>query len=383
MISALDTLLAVHDQPHAPAQRQREAGKTVIACVGDDIPGELLTAAGLSTVWVTGDPLRPPGAAERYLGVSTDERSRSQLDRLLAGEFAYAARVLVCHDCEGSRRLYAAASELRRLGMAAELPPTELLDLLHLPYRTSQRYNLQRLAGLRALAERWSGQAVDDDHLRAAVAAANSRRRLIGRVAALRLDDPPRLTGVQALQVIGAGRYLDGDAHARLLGQLVAAADDLPRHHGIRVFVTGSDQDHPAPYALIESSGAVVVGEDQAWGTPAGESEVAVTEDPLEGIADHYQFRVGTAAKRSIAERASTTAARARACRAQAVIGFGRRGDSAPAWDYPAQRRALAAHGIAMTFVGDEPYAAAASPRAAEQVREFLESVRAGAAVGG
>jgi benzoyl-CoA reductase/2-hydroxyglutaryl-CoA dehydratase subunit BcrC/BadD/HgdB len=380
MSRALEALAAVHRDPHRPAQRHREAGGGVVACAGSDVPAELLAAAGLFAVWVTGDPSCPRDEADRYLGPSTDERSRSQLSRVLAGDFGYADQLLVCHDCEGSRRLFAGLSELRRLGLTAELPPAHLFDLLHLPYRSSQRYNQGRLAALRTLVGEWSGHAPSDDDVRAAVAAANERRRLIAKVNELRAADPPRLNGRQALQAIGAGCFLNVGEHACLLGELLDAADGLPTHAGMRVFVTGSDHDHDGLYALIEEHGAVVVGEDHPWGMPAGEGAIAETTDPLDGIAAHYQFQVVAAAKRAIAERAAATVTRATACRAQAVIGFGRRGDDAPAWDYPAQRQALAGHGIPTVFVGDVPYTAEPSPECAAAVRAFLALVRDGAA---
>lgn len=379
MSRALQALTAAHRDPHGAARRHRDGGGTVVACVGPDIPGELLVAAGLFGVWVTGEPGQPHEDADRYLGDSTDERSRSQLARLLAGEFDYADRLLVGHDCEGSRRLYAVAEELRRLELAA-LPPAQLFDLLHLPYRSSQRYNAARLAELRVRVGEWSGRAPSDADIHGAVADGNARRRLIARLGELRAADPPRLSGTQALQAIGAGCRLEPSVHAALLRELLDEAEGLPAHEGVRVFVTGSDHDHPALYELVESSGAVIVGEDHPWGMPAGEGEIPVTDDPLDGIAEHYQFHVASAAKRTIADRAAATARRAQACAAEAAIGFGRRRDEAPAWDVPAQRRALADAGIPMIFIGDEPYADTPSPACATAVQGFLESVRSGTA---
>jgi benzoyl-CoA reductase/2-hydroxyglutaryl-CoA dehydratase subunit BcrC/BadD/HgdB len=369
------TLEDLVGDPLREARAHREAGGIVAACIGDDVPLEVLSAAGVFALGVTGDPAAPREAADRYLGASTDERSRSQLARLLAGELELADRLLIGHDCEGSRRLFAVAGELRRLGLARSLPEPYFVDVLHLPRRGSERHVRRALDRLRVQVGQWSGREVSDEDLRHAVAASNRRRQLVAGLGALRAAGPPRLTGVEALAAIGAGRLLDVNTHAALLDHLLSEADALPGRPGVRVFLTGSDHDHPALYRLVEAAGAVVVGEDQAWGTAAGEGAIAQTSDPLDGIAEHYALRIVASAKRGLAERAAMTLRRARDVGAQLVIGFGRRGDDGPGWDHPAQRRALGQAGIPMVFIGDVGYSAVPSPDCAVAVREAVGSV--------
>jgi hypothetical protein len=121
------------------ARRWRGAGRPVVGYVGADVPVELVTAAGALPVRLAGNPARDRSLADRYL----DPASRSILAGLLAGEQELDL-LLVSNDCEGSLRLFYAIREMRRLGREPGLPRTHLVDVLHLPHRTTMRYNRVR-----------------------------------------------------------------------------------------------------------------------------------------------------------------------------------------------------------------------------------------------
>ena len=102
------------------------------------------------------------------------------------------------------------------------LPELWFVDLLHLPTETTAAYDLGRLRELVAVLERWSGQRVTDDSLRAAIREANRTRTLLAQLAELRRDSPPRLSGTDALAVIGATTMLPAAEANALLEELLA-----------------------------------------------------------------------------------------------------------------------------------------------------------------
>jgi benzoyl-CoA reductase/2-hydroxyglutaryl-CoA dehydratase subunit BcrC/BadD/HgdB len=361
-----------------PAARDRHAvGGLVAGCVGADIPRELLQAAGLLAVWVTGDPAQPPGVADRYLGMTTDPVARSQLSRLLRGEYEFLDRLLISHDSESSLRLFTCLREIQRVEPRSGIPDPYFIDLLHLPYRTSAVYNRTRLRQLTRTLGDWTGTPVSPEAIATAVRTCNENRTLLAQVSALRTAPVPLLTGTSALAVIGAGRFMPVEEHSGLLRQLLASRDELAPVSGVRVFVTGSAMDHPGAYQAIEGCGAVIVAEDHDWGDRGARGLVTESADPIDGLADHYQFGPPAAAKYSIAERAAWTAQAAVRAGAMAVIGLGRVNDPAPGWDFPAQRDALRRPGIPMIFLGHQPYAASPDAATISRVAEFLDAVAA------
>lgn len=320
----------------------------VIGYVGQDVPVELVTAAGAVPVRLAGAPGTDVTVGETYLGAGVDRWARSVLTRLLAGEYGPIDRLLVARDCEASLRLFYAIRELRRVDPSSALPETHLVDLLHLPHWTTTRYNRVRVTELVAVLERWTGTRLTPDAIAAAITLHDERRGLLRTVSALRRADPPRLTGVQALAAFGA--VLPLAEHLQLLRELEGSIVD----RRTRVFLTGSAHDTPDVYHAIESAGHVVVGEDHDWGDL--QAARLVGEPTLDALVERYQYNGPTAARASIADRAAHTARAAVECGAEIVVSYVRSGDDAPPWDFPAQAAALRAHGIPAVLLDRQEY---------------------------
>lgn len=335
------------------------AGEPVLAYLGADMPAELAIAAGLTPIRLMGEPAldRPDG--DRLLGPRVTEAARSQLQRVLDGACDGARGLVIARSTEELVWLFYALRALRRTDpdLDRRLPPLHLFDLLHLPHRTSGTYSLTRGRQLLTTLGAWSGREADEPALRAAVALCNETRRLLQQVQALRAADEPRLSGVHALQVMGAGALMPRARYNALLEALLSRGAELAPRPGRRVFVTGGSQDTPDIYAAIEAAGAVVVGEDHDWSDGGCEGLVdEAADDPVEAIVERYRFAPPPGAKHSIAERAAHTATRAAELRAELVVCVIRNGERGPRWDAPDQRQALAERGIEFLLLDDQDY---------------------------
>ncbi|MGB3441916.1 MAG: 2-hydroxyacyl-CoA dehydratase family protein [Actinophytocola sp.] len=322
--------------------------RLVIGCVGQDVPVELVVAAGAVPVRLAGKPGADVTAGETYLGAGVDRCTRSVLTRLLAGEYGRLDRLLVSRDCEASLRLFYAVRELRRVEPELGLPETYLVDVLHLPHWTTTRYNRVRFGELVTVLERWTGARLTEEAVAAAIGEYDEHRRLLRAVSALRRG--ARLTGVQALAAFGAA--LPVAEHNELLRALPASG--LGVYSGRRVFLTGSSHDNPDVYRALEEAGFVVVGEDHDWGDLLAMRPVAAPT--LDALVERYQYNGPTAARASIDDRAANTARAAVECGAELVVSYVRGNDDAPPWDFPAQAAALRAHGIPAVLVDRQEY---------------------------
>lgn len=344
--AALTDLLDVYRRrtsaasPRRPDAAAGEAplGARVIGYVGADTPVELLTAAGVLPLRLGGDPDVSADLGDLYLGRGVDPVARSILSRLLAGAYGYLDRVVVSRDCEASLRLFYALRELRRVEPGSGVPEAYLVDILHLPHRTTTRYDLARVTQFRDRLGAWTGRPVSDADLAAAITAHDEQRWLLAEVAALRRSVPARLSGSEFLAVVGAGTVMPVAEHVALLRGLLAEADVLPERAGERVFLTGSGHDTAHVYEAVEAAGYVVVGEDHEWGDLLFERPVGAPT--LDALVERYQYDGPSAPRADIAERAAYTAMAASRCSAELLVGYVRGGDDAPLWDLAAQRRA-------------------------------------------
>jgi benzoyl-CoA reductase/2-hydroxyglutaryl-CoA dehydratase subunit BcrC/BadD/HgdB len=352
--SALDQLIAHYRDRSRVAEEVHRAGGFVVGYVGADVPVELITAAGALPERLHGDPSADTAVGDRYLGRGLDPATRSVLSRLLGGGYGHLDALILSRDCEASLRLFYAVRELRRIDPGTSLPPVHLIDLLHLPHRTTTRYNLARLQQLRDQLREWTGRPVGDREVAGAVDEQNRTRALLAEVAELRRGVRVRLTGTQALAVVGAGTVLAASHYQELLRQLLDQADGLPIVSGARTFLTGSSHDNGDVYAALEAAGLLIVGEDHDWGDLLFDHPV--TEPTLLGLAERYQYNGPSAQRGSIAERAAHTATAAARCRAELLVSYVRDLDEGPPWDFPAQRAAVEALGVRSLLIGRQPY---------------------------
>jgi benzoyl-CoA reductase/2-hydroxyglutaryl-CoA dehydratase subunit BcrC/BadD/HgdB len=370
-MESLQHLLASYASRLAPLPAEID-GRPVVAHVGADVPPEVLTAAGFVPFRLAGNA-DGSGSAEPYCGPGIDRVAVSQLARLLDGDAARAAGLVLSADCEGSVRLFLYLRELQRLEPRPTVPRFTFLDLVHLPQRTSAVYNRGRVDVLIDEIGQWAGRSIGDDDLRAAAATHDRVRALIRDVGRTLRADPagPRLTGAEALAVIGAAFVLPPERWSALAAELLASAADLPVHTGTRVFLTGCSHDNPRVYELLESLGAVVVGEDHDWGALAGESPVGPAHDLRSGLVRARTHAAPGAAGSGAATRAAQTARMAVACGAELVVAWSRPYDDAPPWDVPVQREHLRSVGLPLVAVPAQPYGS----ESGDDVAALLEHV--------
>jgi benzoyl-CoA reductase/2-hydroxyglutaryl-CoA dehydratase subunit BcrC/BadD/HgdB len=345
--SALPDLIDAYADRRSAADRWTRRGGvesgdhaigSVIGYVGADVPVELITAVGGLPLRLAGDPAGGSAQGDLYLGRGVDPMTRSILSCLVAGDYGDLDRVLVSRDCEASLRLFYALRELRRVEPWVGVPEAYLVDILHLPHRTTARYDRTRIVQLMERLGDWQGRKISDESLGAAVAAHDEQRRLLAEVAALRRCTPARLTGGEFLAIVGAGTAMPVGEHVGMLRRLLAESDGLVGHEGTRVFLTGSGHDTPAVYEAIEGAGYIIVGEDHDWGDLLFEKRVG--SPTLDALVERYQFNGPAAPRAAIRDRAGHTAMAAARCSAEVLISYVREADEAPLWDFEAQRRA-------------------------------------------
>lgn len=335
------------------------AGRPAVACVGAEVPIEVLAAAGLHPIRLSGSG-EPDDQAAQYCGRGIDDVAVSRLGRVLRGDVRRCGALVVSADCEGSLRLYFALRELLRLEPHPEIPRLILLDLRHLSQRSSTTYNRQRFARFVDRVRSLSSAAVTDADLLDAAARQDRVRELVRRVGTELRAHPggPRISGEEALAVIGASFVLDADTWCALTQELLDHAAELPVRAGPRIFLTGSSHEDPAVYRRIEAAGATIVGEDHDWGALVGQRGIGRPHDIASGIVAAYVATAPGSPAAGAVTRAEQTMRMAAECDADVVLAWTRHYDDAPPWDIPLQRDTLAAAGIPFAVLPASRYGA-------------------------
>src|SRR3954463_9860347 len=175
-VTALERLRAQYRDPHQAARAWKATGGTVVGYLCDNVPAELIEAAGFLPVRITGDPEGSVDAVCQYVdGLFQPTRrigfAESMLSRLLDGTYDYLDYLIVPHNRHAIQAIY---QELLRAGATypeLRLPTLHLLDKSWLPYYPPEVFNRDRLLDLHRALEGWVGQPIANEALAGAIAA--------------------------------------------------------------------------------------------------------------------------------------------------------------------------------------------------------------------
>ncbi|HTX08648.1 MAG TPA: 2-hydroxyacyl-CoA dehydratase family protein [Solirubrobacteraceae bacterium] len=328
------------------------AGESIrVGVVGAAVPSELVLAAGCEPLRMSGRARATP-LVDAYGFEELDPSTAAVMEQLLEPGHGLDF-VLIGSDTHAQTVLFRDLRELQRVEPQASVPPFALVDLLHLPHRTTSRYNRGQLVRICERLGSWAGAEVTGPRLRSAVTRVNSTRRLFGELARLRRSLPARVTGADAVRLIGEALVCTPERAQRRLQELLVGEASLPRLDGKRVYLTGSAHEDDSAYEAIEARGYVVVGEDHPRGELAFAGAVADTRDPVDGLVEHYQY-APLPTRLSSRRRGVLVVQAAQAAHADLVVCFTDAHDPATPWDLPAIRQALKADGLPLLEIGPD-----------------------------
>lgn len=365
-MTALDTLRAAAADPEAAAHAHRAAGGRVIAFLCDNVPTELIVAAGAFPMRIHGRPAKRSGAAERLVDplYPPDVTQRppfvaAMLDMLLDRVVDCADSVIVPHNRNAVQAIH------RELGDAGAeqgltLPDTWYLDKAWSPGDPARAFDRAAIIALHQRLEALVGAPIDDAALAAAIAEANAARAVIADLATLR---GTRLLGSDMLTLVAAYWALPASSFTALAQ--AAIADMRAPPPGLRLYLGGSPQDHDGIYRLVEDRGATIVAEDHCWGARVADAVVATDVAPLEALAARFHAFPACSIRFPFQRTIDANLARAKRASVDAAIFSVTDRDAVQAWETPEQVTAFRAAGIPTLHLRKQPYAADAETEAA------------------
>jgi benzoyl-CoA reductase/2-hydroxyglutaryl-CoA dehydratase subunit BcrC/BadD/HgdB len=186
------------------------------------------------------------------------------------------------------------------------------------------------------------------------------------------------LSGVAAMRAIGAGYFMAPDQYATALERYLAElAPDATLQARKRLLVLPSEPlSHTHLHQTLEDAGALVVAEDDWYGSRAPGGDVPRTGSALEGIFLKYWTDTATQNVYPSEAREAWFTAHAMRPEVDGVVVYLPPSDHQLGWDYPRLREWLEARCRPHLLVREDASNATARRRIAEQVRSWLEGLR-------
>ena len=349
-----------------PLCAARESGQPVVLFVSNNVPLELIHAAGCFPLQLPTAPRERAPRADHYLEAGFEPTVRCALEQLLGGELAIARLLVLPRTIDAWQRFYYYACELGR-SFGERLPEPFLYNLLHTPFPSSAQYNLQSTRALSDKLAALSGRAVTDDALAGSIALYNRLRGKLARLIARRRATPCQLPGTTALELYTASQRIAPERFETVLDALLGSQPCAAP--GVRTLLIGSAHDTPALHAMIARAGGQVVADyhwrgDLLWG-----AQVRADLPPLEALAEHcHRDTLSTRTFPTPLDRLLVLAADSGA---EVAVFCYYAEEEALTWDHPAQAAALQARGLRSMVLERESYPP--RPEAEARLRAFFE----------
>ncbi len=277
------------DNRHEYAKAWKErTGNRIVGYFCTYVPEEILYAANTLPVRILGSH-EPPTVTEPYIFAMYCHVCRDSLAQGLKGRFDYLDGIVEGQSCLHLRQAFNAW----RLHI-----PVDYAYYIYVPHGVQTPraipYLKQELAKFKKSLEDWTGKPVTNGDLDRGINTMNKNRELMLKVSEYRKSSPPKISGLEAMEMVLASQMSDKEEHSKLLEQLL---QELPnrkprRNADIRLMIVGSEDDDRIFMKNVENLGATFVLDEHCTGTRYFWDNVSPQEDRLAAIATRYVNRV-------------------------------------------------------------------------------------------
>lgn len=281
---------------------QRAAGRKVIGAYCVFVPEELVLAANATLVGLCSGADFAMDQVEQYLPRNTCALIKSAFGFKLGAVCPYleAADLVVGENtCDGKKKAYESLDGL--------IDNLYVMDLPQVKSEQGRSLMKAEYVRFKEQLEQLTGVTITVEKLKESIAIVNAKRGALQRLAELRSADPAPISGLDALL---ANQIAFFDDPVRFTESLNKICDELEQRVAAktgafpagtpRILISGCPMAVPnwkLP-AIIESCGAVIVGEESCIGERGCRNVVACDADTmdelLDGIVDRY-FKVDCA----------------------------------------------------------------------------------------
>ena len=274
---------------------EKASGRKIIGSYCVFVPEEIALAANATLVGLCSGADFALDEVEKLLPRNTCALIKSSFGFKLGKvcPFLEAADMIVGENtCDGKKKAYESLGSL--------VDNLYVMDLPQMKTDLGRSLLKAEFIRFKEAVEQLTGTAVTVDSLRKGIDTVNAKRAAIHRLAALRRNIPSPISGLDALLINQVSFY---DNPARFTESVSKICDELERRvtektaavpaRTPRILVSGCPQAVPnwkLP-ALVESSGATIVGEESCVGERGTRNLVTNTKETVEEMIDELVDR--------------------------------------------------------------------------------------------
>ena len=357
MSGAYAKLLWHYQNRSAEAVAQHKTGVPVVGFTSNTVPWELIRAAGCFPVLIGPDLGvldKPTPFADSLMEPVFDSRIRGIFNDILSGAWSFLRLLIIPRTSEPEHKLYLYLREVARNSSSDKQPPVYLYNLLHTRSPVSRKYGNDRTMEL--MEHLRSMGPINAKSLSRAIQESNRARLAFRRLQKLRRGNAPRISGSEAHAIAGALYFMDRIEYAKLVDDVCCQYKSAKVLRGPRLLIKGAPLHHARLHQAVEAHDAVVVAEDDWWGSRAADAAIAPTRGSasvVKAIFEKYYLHAPSP-RVSLAADADRWFQNAVRRGVDGVVFYLPPDDDVYGWDYPRQRDFLRERSIPSLLIRED-----------------------------
>ncbi|MBN2059231.1 MAG: 2-hydroxyacyl-CoA dehydratase [Deltaproteobacteria bacterium] len=272
------------------AMEWKDKGGKVIGLLSQEVPEEVISAAGMLPFRITGTWDGNISHARVYRSEGSCGYCNHVLESLLTGDLDFLDGIIIADIDQDLVRLWDVLSALK-------IKP--LCHIMHVPFVDSglnHRFFTEEIRDLIKVVEDFGGKKITDDSLLSSIETYNKMRDLLTMMYDLRKKDIPPLSGAEALGITTTAGVMPKEEFNRELEALLPYLGERETDLGNfspRLLVSSEMLDEPAYMDLIEEN-CIVAMDDMDTGSRYFNTQVNTSlSDPAYALARRYLGRAG------------------------------------------------------------------------------------------
>lgn len=264
---------------------KEEDKKKVIGFLCTYIPEEIIHAAGILPVRITGDSEEIDlDKATALLHIYVCSYSKTCLQLALEGKFNFFDGFVGASTCDPLRRLS---------DVWEHFIPIPFFHVLRIPKKFTQDaldlFQIQ-VGKFKDDLEKFIGNKISDEALRDSIRVYNRNRELLRKLLDLRRADRPPITGAEMLELMNARFRMPIEQHSELVEKLLKEVSDGKRavEGKFRIMFIGSMMNNADFMKTLEDLGGLIVIDELCTGTRCMWDMVDSTSPPMEALCRRY-----------------------------------------------------------------------------------------------
>lgn len=269
----------------ARAKALKTEGKKIIGYLSALVPVEILTAAGVVPVRLKGTVSEAITKADAHMETIVCPFIRNVFDSALKGKFDFLDGLVLPHLCDSTDR----TADIWNYSL--QLPYFHFLNVPHVTDRPSLDFMKEILRIFIKSLEAFTGRKISDADVAQAIKEHNQNRRAMRELYTLRRFEVPLVSGVEMMRVLVAAMSLPVKESTALIEAVIKEArgrTPKPEARRARIMIMADQIDDVAIAEIIEGAGAYLVMDDISTGSKMYFTDVDVSADPIQAIADRY-----------------------------------------------------------------------------------------------